>query len=165
MPLEKATSDLLETSEKEYDLSQFQDYEPPASKVKKHDISDKLLKKIEAMDITQEQKDILNDRVHRKLILSEDQLEGGGIRYELMEARGIDYNRKVRLCQHVMEVGGAFLELTLGTEGTLLVNPLQLKKSGNDMLLIGDEVPGGGTVQVPLRQVRYMRKLRTSLMG
>ena len=165
LPLEKATSDLLETSEKEYDLRQFQDYEPPASKVKKHDISDKLLKKIEAMDITQEQKDILNDRVHRKLILSEDQLEGGGIRYELMEARGIDYNRKVRLCQHVMEVGGAFLELTLGTEGTLLVNPLQLKKSGNDMLLIGDEVPGGGTVQVPLRQVRYMRKLRTSLMG
>ncbi len=165
LPMEKETSELLADAEKGRNLSQFQNYEPPASKGKKHDISDKLLKKIESMDITPEQKDILADRIHRKLILSENQLEGGGIRYELMEARGIDYNRKVRLCQHVMEVGGAFLELTLGSEGTVLMNPRQLKKSGNDMLLTGDEIPGGGTVRVPLRQVRYMRKLRTSLMG
>ncbi|MBO7516953.1 MAG: hypothetical protein J6T61_04335, partial [Spirochaetia bacterium] len=71
----------------------------------------------------------------------------------------------VRLCQHVMEVGGAFLELSLGPDETLLMKPLQLKKAGNDMLVTGDEIPDGTPVQIPLRKVRYMRKVRTSLMG
>ena len=165
LPLEKKTSDLPLALMEEPNLSQFQDYDKPAAKAKKHDISDKLLKKIETLDITQEQKDILSDRVSRKLILSEKQLEGGGVRYEIMEAHGIDFNRKVRLCQHVMEVGGAFLELTLGAEKIVLIKPLQLKKSGNDMLVLGDEIPDGSPIQVPLRKVRYMRKVRTSLMG
>ncbi len=165
LPPEKTSSGVLVTEEDNSGLKRFQNYVKPAAKAKKHDISAKLLKKIETLDITQEQKEILSDRVHRKLILSEQQLAGSGVRYELMEARGIDYNRKVRLCQHVMETGGAFLELTLGAEETLLIKPIQLKKSGNDMLVIGDEIPDGAPVQVPLRKVHYMRKVRTSLMG
>ena len=165
LPPEKKSSEMPSPAGSGSGFKSFQNYEKPASKVKKHDISAKLLKKIEALDITQEQKDILADRVHRKLILSEKQLEGSGVRYELMEARGIDYNRKVRLCQHVMEVGGAFLELSLGSEEVLLIKPVQLKKSGNDMLVTGDEIPDGTPVQVPLRKVHYMRKVRTSLMG
>lgn len=165
LPPEKKTADVFTSTVIENNFSQFKKYEKPAVKTKKVDISDKLLKKIESLDITQEQKDILADRVRRKLILSEEQLDGSSVRYELMEARGIDYNRKVRLCQHVMEVGGAFLELSLGSEETILMKPVQLKKSGNDMLMIGDEIPDGTPVQVPLRKVRYMRKVRTSLMG
>ena len=165
LPPEKKGSGVLLPAESNSGFKRFQNYEKPAAKGKKHNISAKLLKKIEILDITQEQKEILSDRVHRKLILSEQQLEGSGVRYELMEARGIDYNRKVRLCQHVMETGGAFLELTLGAEETLLIKPIQLKKSGNDMLVIGDQIPDGVPVQVPLRKVHYMRKVRTSLMG
>ena len=105
------------------------------------------------------------DRIKRKLILSEKQLEDGEVRYELMEARGIDYSRKVRLCQHVLETGNSFLELSVGSEETLLVKPLQLKKEGNDLLLSADTIPEGKSVQVLLRKVRYMRKVRTSLMG
>ena len=164
LPPEKKSSEVPSPAESS-SFKQFQNYEKPVAKVKKQDISAKLLKKIEALDITQEQKDILADRVHRKLILTEKQLEGSSVRYELMEARGIDYNRKVRLCQHVMEVGSAFLELSLGADETLLIKPVQLKKSGNDMLVIGDEIPDGAPVQVPLRKVHYMRKVRTSLMG
>ena len=164
LPPEKKSSEVPSPAASS-SFKQFQNYEKPGTKAKKHDINAKLLKKIENLDITQEQKDILADRVHRKLILSEKQLEGNGVRYELMEARGIDYNRKVRLCQHVMEVGGSFLELSLGAEETLLIKPVQLKKSGNDMLVIGDEIPDGAPVQVPLRKVHYMRKVRTSLMG
>lgn len=148
----------------DYIHSRFQVYGKPAEKAVKKDISDSFLKKIETLDITPDQKDILADRVHRKLILSEDQLEAGGMRYELMEARGIDYTRKVRLCQHVLETGGSFLELSLGSEGTVLVKPLQLKKVGNDMLLEGAEIPEGAHIQVSVRKVRYMRKVRTSLM-
>ena len=165
LPPEAKNTDMSAAATIEYDFRRFQDYDKPAAKAKRHDISERLLKKIEALDITKEQQDILADRVHRKLILSEDQLEGGSVRYELMEARGIDYNRKVRLCQHVMEVGGAFLELSLGPDETLLMKPLQLKKAGKDMLVTGDEIPDGTPVQVPLRKVRYMRKVRTSLMG
>ncbi|MBR4159140.1 MAG: hypothetical protein IKT97_03680 [Spirochaetia bacterium] len=165
LPMDNKPYDMLSSSAEIHDFSQFQDYGKPAAKVKKHDISDRLIKKIESLDITQEQKDILADRVNRKLILSEEQLDSGGVRYELMEARGIDYNRKVRLCQHVLETGGAFLELTLGSEEPLLIKPLQLKKAGKDMLVIGDKIPEGAPVQVSLRKVRYMRKVRTSLMG
>ena len=165
LPMEDKSSSALTPVAKVQESSQFQNYEKPVARTKKNDISDKLLKKIETLEITDEQKDILSDRVRRKLILSEDQLAGGSIRYELMEARGLDYNRKVRLCQHVIETGGAFLELTMGSDETFLIKPLQLKKAGKDMLVIGDEIPEGASVQVPLRKVRYMRKVRTSLMG
>ena len=165
LPMEDKISAALTSAAKVQESSRFQNYEKPAARAKKNDISDKLLKKIETLEITDEQKDILSDRVHRKLILSEDQLAGGSIRYELMEARGLDYNRKVRLCQHVIETGGAFLELTMGSDETFLIMPRQLKKAGKDMLVIGDEIPEGAPVQIPLRKVRYMRKVRTSLMG
>ena len=165
LPMENKSSGVLTPVVRGPDFNRFQSYEKPAARAKRKNITDRLLKKIETLDITQEQKDILTDRVHRKLILTEDQLESGSARYEIMEARGIDYNRKVRLCQHVMEVGGAFLELSLGAEEPLLIKPLQLKRSGNDMILTGDEIPEGRPVQVSLRKVRYMRKVRTSLMG
>jgi len=145
--------------------SRFTSYDKPASRNRKRTVSGKFLKKIESMDIAKEQKDILADRVRRKLILSEEQLEEKGIRFEPVEARGIDYTRKVRLCQHVLEVGGSFLELELGNEESLLINPVQMKKAGNDILVIGDEIPEGTRVQIPLRKVRLVRKVRTSLMG
>ncbi len=162
---EKNSPDILMQAGQKMDFSRFQNYEKPDSKVKKHNISEKFLEKIESLDITKEQKEVLADRVYRKLILTDKQLDGGNVRYELMEARGLDYNRKVRLCQHVMEAGGAFLELTFGNNETLLMKPVQLKKSGNDMLLTGDEIPDGSPVHVQLRKIRYMRKVRTSLMG
>ncbi len=143
----------------------FINYDKPVPQVKKRTVSGRFLKKIESMDITKEQKDILTDRVRRKLILSEEQLDEGGIRFEPVEAKGIDYTRKVRLCQNVLETGGSFLELSVGSGEILLVKPVQLKKTGNDILVIGEEIPEGNRVQVPLRKVSLVRKVRTSLMG
>ena len=165
LPPERKGAEAPEPAEKRDDSNRFQTYEKPAARGKKRDIEESLLMRVEALDISQEQKDILADRIHRKLILSEKQLEGGSVRYELMEAWGIDYNRKVRLCQHVIDVGGAFLELSLGSDQTLLIKPVQLKKAGRDMLVIGDQIPEGTPIEVPLRKVHYMRKVRTSLMG
>ena len=130
----------------------------------KGDVTGKILKKIESLDITKEKKDILSDRFRRKLILSEKQLDGN-IRYEFAEAKGIDYTGKVRLCQHVIEAGSSFLELSMGSEGTMLIKPVQMKKVENDLLIMGEEIPDGAQIQIPLRKVRLMRKVRTSLMG
>ncbi len=150
-------------SDNAYD--RFVSYDRPSYSVKMKDNTGKLLEKIETLKITKEQKDILADRIRRKLILSEKQLVEGGVRYELAEARGIDYTRKVRLCQYAIDEGGSFLELDLGAEDTLLMKPLGMKKDGNDLLLMGEEIPDGSAVQVPLRKVRLVRKVRTSLMG
>ena len=144
---------------------QFGSYEKPASSVKKKDNTGKFLEKIETLKITKEQKDILADRIRRKLILSDKQLVEGSIRYELAEAKGIDYTRKVRLCQYAIDEGGSFLELSTGADNTLLMKPTGMKKEGNDLLLMGEEIPDGSPVQVPLRKVRLVRKVRTSLMG
>ena len=133
--------------------------------MKKKDNTGKFLEKIETLKITKEQKDILADRIRRKLILSDKQLVEGGIRYELAEAKGIDYTRKVRLCQYAIDEGGSFLELSTGADNTLLMKPTGMKKEGNDLLLMGEEIPDGSPVQVPLRKLRLVRKLRTSLMG
>lgn len=163
MPWEKAADSITVPVRSEKTADLFKGSDRPAS-IKKHKMDRTLLEKIEAMDLTKEQKDILSDRFKRKLILSEKQLEGS-IRYEFAEAKGIDYTGKVRLCQHVIEAGSSFLELSMGSEGTLLMKPVQMKKVENDMLVMGDEIPGGTPVQVPLRKVRLVRKVRTSLMG
>ena len=165
LPWENKSASIPSTVLADNASGRFVSYDKPASSVKKKDNICKLLEKIEALDITKEQKDILTDRIRRKLILSDKQLVEGGIRYELAEARGIDYTRKVRLCQYVIDEGGSFLELSMGTEGTLLMKPTSMKKEGNDLLLMGEEIPDGSPVQVPLRKVRLVRKVRTSLMG
>ena len=112
-----------------------------------------------------DQKEVLADRVRRKLILSENQLVPAAIRYEMTEARGLDYIGKIHLCQHVIEHGKSFLELSTGDGKSILVKPEQLKKSCTDTLLIGVEIPDGKTVQIALRRVRLVRKVRMSLMG
>ena len=165
LPWEKKSEPIMTAVPEETGFDRLKSYDRPASPVKKHDSVGDLLKKIETLDITKDQKDILSDRIGRKLILSEKQLEEKGIRNDLSEARGIDYTRKVRLCQNVIEVGGSFLELSMGPEGTVLMKPTQMKKDGNDLMVIGEEIPDGSPVQVSLRKVRLVRKVRTSLMG
>ena len=165
LPLDKKRPEALKEPPYMYDTTKLLSYSEPVASDHRQDVSGRLLKKLDTLNIPSEQRDILADRIKRKLILSEKQLEDGEVRYELMEARGIDYSRKVRLCQHVLETGNSFLELSVGSEETLLVKPLQLKKEGNDLLLSADTIPEGKSVQVLLRKVRYMRKVRTSLMG
>ena len=165
LPWEKKASSIVIPVPDTHISERFSCCERPADPAKKRDNSEKLLEKIASLDITQEQKDILADRLHRKLILSEKQLKDSSTRYEFVEARGIDYTGKVRLCQHVLEAGGSFLELSMGSEDTILMKPVQMKKTGNDFLITGDEIPDGSPVQVYLRKVRLVRKVRTSLMG
>ena len=165
LPWEKKTSSVVIPVPDTHASARFSCCDRPVNPAKKCNNSEKLLEKIDSLDITQEQRDILSDRLHRKLILSEKQLKDGSTRYELVEARGIDYTGKVRLCQHVLEAGNSFLELSMGAEGTVLMKPLQMKKAGNDLLVIGEEIPDGSPVQVHLRKVRLVRKVRTSLMG
>lgn len=129
------------------------------------DDSGRFLNRIESLNMLQEQKDVLADRVSRKIILFQKQLDHGTAKYEKNEARGIDYTGKLRLCQQVMDAGGYFLEIQMvGDDSCFMMRPLRFRKSDGDMILQGSEILSGHNIEVAVRKIMMVRKVRTSLM-
>lgn len=74
-----------------------------------------LREKVQAMRITQEQKDGLMSRIDRRVIISEDQLRPESIRFEKLEASGMDYQGKVHVIENAV-IGKCLIELTSSEE-------------------------------------------------
>jgi len=124
-----------------------------------------LEKRLKALDMPKIWRKVLADRVKRKLIFSEDQIVNSTVRYEMTEAKGLDYAGKIHLCQYVIEHGNSFLELSICKGKRIIMKPELLKKSDADILLVGEEIPDGRHLQVELRRVWLVRKVCMSLMG
>lgn len=134
---------------------------------KQEENSDLYSKKIESLDILPEQKETLLDRVKRKLILSEEQLNAGAAKYEKNEVRGIDYTGKLRLCEQVIKAGNYFLKISENpwrpeSSGSL-IKPERLIKIEEEIFIEGIEIPEGNRIRISLRKAFLIKKIRTSL--
>lgn len=120
-------------------------------------------RKIAELNIFPEQKEILRERVRSRLILSETQLDSENIRYEKNEARGIDYNGKLRLCEQVVRNGGYYLEILLaGEKRGIMLEPQGLRKTEGDHVLSGIVVGDGEKTEIYIRKIGVVRRIRIS---
>lgn len=120
-------------------------------------------RKIAELNIFPEQKEILQERVRSRLILSETQLDSENIRYEKNEARGIDYNGKLRLCEQVVRNGGYYLEILLaGEKQGIMLEPRGLRKTEGDYILTGSVVGTGEDTEIYIRKIGIVRRIRIS---
>jgi hypothetical protein len=151
--------------------------EPPFKEEKKSDetadsIKQKFRKTLEKMKLGKQEQDELLARIDRRLVLSDAQLEGASLRYEKLEARGLDYSGKAAIAKQAVETG-SLLEISWpGQDGetnrtTGTAQALE-KKDGDSILVLraeGNSENGARDFRIPLRKISLLRRIKQSIFG
>ncbi len=121
---------------------------------------------LEKKNLPKDQRDELAARIERRLIVSEAQLVGAAVRYEKLEARGLDYVGKVRVAEQALS-SHSLVELfwrgPKGEPNRLLGNLKALEKSGGEVKLVLDPVPEGESLSVPIGKISLLRRIKRSI--
>jgi len=126
---------------------------------------------INKMSLKAEQRDELAARINRRLVLCEAQLRDAVVRYEKLEARGLDYAGKIMIVKQAI-AGQSPLEVSWpGRQKQESVTgiPKALEKTGGESVLVM-EPAGGNTVsfpenavRIPLGKISLLRRIKKSI--
>jgi hypothetical protein len=132
-------------------------------------LQEELKKALAASSLGKSDKEELQARIDKKLILFPDQLLPGIGDQEKHEAKGLDYTGKVRLIERALSEKNALLEVVERARGgsprRVLIKPEELKKSSSDLLLLGKALPDETGVTITVRRISLIRKLKSSLFA
>ncbi len=156
MRLRKNTSSLMEDSycisDSPYKL---------CSSIEQNKIVDELKNQVLQMDIPLEQKEGLLDRVERRIVVNPEQLRGSSVRFECLEAGGMDYQGKVRIIEDAIQ-SKILLEIHIEDEDTFVGMPVMLTKHENDAdveLSFEDD----SSRIVTVGKISYLKKIKKPL--
>lgn len=128
---------------------------------------------LEPMKLSKQERDELLARIDRRLILTESQLEGASLRYEKLEARGIDYAGKTAIARQAID-SGSLLEVTWpgGPAGDLeritgIAQALEKKENENLLVLRSGEKhdKNARVIRIPLGKISLLRRIKQSIFG
>jgi len=124
-----------------------------------------LIHELEKMKPGKEQKEALLSRIHRKIIVSPEQLDPDSVRPEKLEARGVDFLGKVRIAEQAA-ASGSLLEIhTDSGKRNLLGRPLSMEKKRGDVLLTLEHESDGSIETVSLGRAVLVRRIRGSIFS
>ena len=134
---------------------------PPAPALKKdfHSV-------LNRMRLGKEERDELAARIDRRLILSESQLSGAVVRYEKLEAGGLDYAGKALIAKQAVSMGAPVEAAWTGRQKQERVfgMPVALEKTEGDTILVIENMDdSGGTVRIPLGKISRLRRIKKSI--
>jgi hypothetical protein len=119
--------------------------------------------------LSKPEKDELNARIERRLVLSEVQLEGTSIKYEKLEARGLDYVGKAAIAKQAI-ASGSLLEVSWPEPGGGIKRatgiPSALEKKDGESVLILKSPPGEEgekEISVFLAKISLIRRIKQSI--
>jgi hypothetical protein len=132
-------------------------------------IKERLRKVLDGMKFSKPEKDELRARIERRLVLSEAQLEGTSIKYEKLEARGLDYVGKAAIAKQAI-ASGSLLEVSWpepggGTNRATGI-PSALEKKDGESVLILKSPPGEDgekEISVLLAKISLIRRIKQSI--
>jgi len=126
---------------------------------------------LEKKKLSKQEREELLARIERRIILTESQLEGTSLRYEKLEAKGLDYTGKSVIARQAIEAG-SLLEVTWPTSNgelnCVLGVPQTLEKKEGDSVLVlrthgnAASIPGN-TVRIPLGKISLLRRIKQSI--
>ena len=129
-------------------------------------------KTLEKMKLSKSEKDELLARIERRLVLSDAQLEGAYLRYEKLEARGLDYAGKSAIAKQAIETGSLLEVSWPGQDGetnrmTGIAQALE-KKQGDSILVLRSGVVSDNSARdfrIPLGKISLLRRIKQSIFG
>jgi hypothetical protein len=119
---------------------------------------------INKMRLGAEQRDELTARVNRRLVLCEAQLKDAVVRYEKLEARGLDYTGKIMIAKQAI---ARQLPVEVSWPGrqkqeSVIGIPKALEKTDGDSVLVIEPL-GGNTIHLPLGKISLLRRIKKSI--
>ena len=140
-------------------------------------IKEKFRQVLMTMKLTKQERDELEARIERRLVLNETQLVSSTLRYEKLEARGIDYQGKTSIAKQAISAG-SLLEVSWPAAGgetrRVLGIPVALEKKEKESILVlknFSSVEGEGssqktgTISIPLGKISLLRRVKRSIFG
>lgn len=128
-----------------------------------------LLKKLKAelneMELTQNQKESLSNKIHQRLIVSEKQLKTTSIRTEILEADGMDFSGKIHLITSAIENDDR-MEFTLPQLGkeneyfAIVGKPLSLSRQTADAIVRFQIEPSNSIDNFVVSRITHIKRLR-----
>jgi len=140
----------------------------PAAKPESQAWLEDIQERLDDKSLTPEQREELAGRVRNKLILAVEQVRSDTFKTEKTEARGLDYVGKVRIIEQAIRTGSSLLEIIeRGEDGSphrRLVEPMEMNKRENELVLVGEELPRRSRVELLVRKLGLVRRLRSGLV-
>ena len=122
---------------------------------------EELKERVLNMDIPLDQKEGLLDRVEKRIIVNPEQLRGSSVRFECLEASGMDYQGKIRIIEEAIQTR-SLLEMRTENDGILTGMPVALIKQENDAD-VEMTFEDGRSRHVTVGKVSYLKKIRKTL--
>lgn len=127
---------------------------------------------LEQMRLSKEERDELAARIDRRLVLNESQLRDAFIRYEKLEARGLDYVGKAMIARQAIALQSPVELVRPGKSGERIFGiPKALEKEGGESILVisplghlaesGNE--NGDSIRIPLGKISLLRRIKKSI--
>jgi hypothetical protein len=123
---------------------------------------------LEKTPLAKVEREELAARIERRLILSESQLAAVSVRYEKLEARGLDYVGKTSIAKQAIASKQLIEIVWSGRQGEVnrvVGLPHALEKSGGETLLVLSPVPPGDPIRLPLGKIGLLRRIKLSIFG
>ena len=153
--------------------------EPPAGVPPGAAIQEEFRRMLEKMRLSKHERDELSARIDRRLVLSDAQLEGASLRYEKLEAMGLDYAGKALIAKQALQSGFLVEVSWPGSDGETrkeigLVQSLEKKEGESTLVLrpsgtdgeVGDTIRiPGDTIRIPLGKISLLRRIKQSIFG
>ncbi|MFQ3547335.1 MAG: hypothetical protein SNJ56_03280 [Termitinemataceae bacterium] len=140
---------------------------PAPSSHERHELLEELSRALDACPMSREQKEALAGRIQRRCVVHESQLTAAAVRYEKLEARGLDYVGKVRLAEQALSQKGIIELFWRGPKGEAnhaLAQPVSLEKSGGELILYVIAFPEEQYLAVPIGKISLLRRIKRSIL-
>jgi hypothetical protein len=130
-------------------------------------IKQKFYRVLDGMRVGKTEREELAARIERRLVLSEAQLEGASLRYERLEARGLDYVGKSAIAKDAI-AAKSMVEISWpepGGETRLVMGvPRTLEKKGGENILVVETAGFPvNTFRIPLAKISLLRRIKQSI--
>ena len=133
-------------------------------------IQKKFFRILEKMQLSKPERDELTARIDRRLVLSEAQLEKSSLRYEKLEARGIDYSGKLAIAKQAAD-SGSLVEISMpcpdgsASRTVGFVEALEKKEGEYILILKSFNREDGNTIRIPVGKISLLRRIKRSIFG
>jgi hypothetical protein len=130
-------------------------------------IQQKFRAMLDGMSLGRQEREELEARIKRRVIVSATQLSGAALRYEKLEARSLDYVGKSSIAKQAI-AAGSVLEVNWSGPGgpsKVLGIPETLEKRGGEMTLVLRPRAQDEALRIPLGKISFLRRIKQSIFG
>ncbi len=134
----------------------------PASESEQKAFLDSIIGELQKQNLTQAQYEGLMERINKRIIVSSSQLVGTSVRFEQLEAGGMDYTGKLHVIENALQSKNLLqIELEKYKE-PLIGKPLSLSKKTSNIEVLMSLEPDNRELSVLVSAIVFVKKIHSA---